>query len=262
MTGSPGGGGAAARRARCRSGRAAAARSSGWGRPTEAADCDTRRLDRILEHNVGDFTAVLEAGVPFAEAQAAVRRSTGQRLALDPPRPGRRGDDRRDRRHRRLRPAAPPLRRRARPRRRHHRRAVRRHGRQVRRQGDQERRRLRPGEAVRGLVRHARADRRGRGAAAPAPARDRDRRSLARDDPDALRARGLGRSPRAARGRLLRRRLGRTAPAALLLRFGGASAASRPSAAREHVRLDAEIEPRTTRAWARSARASAATARA
>ena len=50
----------------------------------EAPDFDTRRLDRILEHNVGDFTAVLEAGVPLVEAQA---RSPphGQMLALDPP---------------------------------------------------------------------------------------------------------------------------------------------------------------------------------
>ena len=72
---------------------------------------------------------------------------------------GRRRDDRRDDRHGRLRPAAPPLRRRARPGRRHHRRALRRHGRQVRRQGHQERRRLRPREAVRRLVRDARADR-------------------------------------------------------------------------------------------------------
>ena len=30
---------------------------------------ETTGLDRILEHNVGDFTAVLEAGVPFADAQ-------------------------------------------------------------------------------------------------------------------------------------------------------------------------------------------------
>ena len=43
-----------------------------------------RRPDRILEHNVGDFTAVLEAGVPLAEAQAEFGE-TGQMLALDPP---------------------------------------------------------------------------------------------------------------------------------------------------------------------------------
>ena len=32
----------------------------GWGPPSDAPDFDTRRLSRILEHNVGDFTAVLE----------------------------------------------------------------------------------------------------------------------------------------------------------------------------------------------------------
>ena len=32
---------------------------------------ETGGLNRILEHNVGDFTAVLEAGVPFETAQAA-----------------------------------------------------------------------------------------------------------------------------------------------------------------------------------------------
>ena len=48
---------------------------------------ETGGLDRILEHNVGDFTAVLEAGVPFAEAQAAFAEH-GQRLAWDPPDPG------------------------------------------------------------------------------------------------------------------------------------------------------------------------------
>ena len=48
---------------------------------------ETGGLDRILEHNVGDFTAVLEAGVPFAEAQATFA-SHGQRLAWDPPDPG------------------------------------------------------------------------------------------------------------------------------------------------------------------------------
>jgi glycolate oxidase FAD binding subunit len=50
----------------------------------EAVDFDTRRLNRILEHNEGDFTAVLEAGVPLLEAQAQFGRA-GQMLALDPP---------------------------------------------------------------------------------------------------------------------------------------------------------------------------------
>jgi glycolate oxidase FAD binding subunit len=56
----------------------------GWGPPSDAPDFDARRLNRILEHNVGDFTAVLEAGVPLAEAQAAFA-AEGQMLALDPP---------------------------------------------------------------------------------------------------------------------------------------------------------------------------------
>ena len=56
----------------------------GWGPKSDAPDFDTRRLNRILEHNVGDFTAVLEAGVPLMEAQAAFA-AEGQMLALDPP---------------------------------------------------------------------------------------------------------------------------------------------------------------------------------
>ena len=56
----------------------------GWGGQSEATDFDTRRLNRILEHNEGDFTAILEAGVPLVEAQATFGGS-GQMLALDPP---------------------------------------------------------------------------------------------------------------------------------------------------------------------------------
>jgi glycolate oxidase FAD binding subunit len=41
-------------------------------------------LDRIVEHNAGDLTAVLEAGVPLARAQERFREA-GQMLALDPP---------------------------------------------------------------------------------------------------------------------------------------------------------------------------------
>lgn len=48
---------------------------------------ETGGLSRILEHNVGDFTAVLEAGVPFAAAQEAFA-AHGQRLSWDPPDPG------------------------------------------------------------------------------------------------------------------------------------------------------------------------------
>ena len=57
----------------------------GWSAAGEdAVDFDTRRLNRILEHNEGDFTAVLEAGVPLVEAQAKFA-AAGQMLALDPP---------------------------------------------------------------------------------------------------------------------------------------------------------------------------------
>jgi glycolate oxidase FAD binding subunit len=58
----------------------------GWTPPGDdaATDFDARRMNRILEHNEGDFTAVLEAGVPLVEAQAAFG-AAGQMLALDPP---------------------------------------------------------------------------------------------------------------------------------------------------------------------------------
>src|SRR5690349_19133075 len=44
----------------------------------------TEGLNRILEHNPGDFTAVLQAGVPLDEAQARFA-AQGQWLAVDPP---------------------------------------------------------------------------------------------------------------------------------------------------------------------------------
>jgi glycolate oxidase FAD binding subunit len=60
----------------------------GWGRPTEpSVELSTRGLDRIVEHNVGDLTAVLEAGVPLERAQATFAEAD-QMLALDPPDPG------------------------------------------------------------------------------------------------------------------------------------------------------------------------------
>jgi glycolate oxidase FAD binding subunit len=55
-----------------------------WSPAGDEEPLETGALDRILEHNVGDFTAVLEAGVPFAEAQATFAKE-GQRLAWDPP---------------------------------------------------------------------------------------------------------------------------------------------------------------------------------
>jgi glycolate oxidase FAD binding subunit len=59
---------------------------SGWppAAPDEAIELTTAGLTRIVEHNAGDLTAVLEAGVPLAEAQAVFAKE-GQRLALDPP---------------------------------------------------------------------------------------------------------------------------------------------------------------------------------
>jgi glycolate oxidase FAD binding subunit len=54
-----------------------------WGPADDATVLETGGLDRILEHNVGDFTAVLEAGVPLATAQAAFAEH-GQMLAIDP----------------------------------------------------------------------------------------------------------------------------------------------------------------------------------
>jgi glycolate oxidase FAD binding subunit len=58
----------------------------GWGYPTAPADVElhTSGLDRILEHNAGDLTAQLEAGVPLAAAQRAFAEHD-QMLALDPP---------------------------------------------------------------------------------------------------------------------------------------------------------------------------------
>jgi glycolate oxidase FAD binding subunit len=59
---------------------------SAWGPPPQpvAAEIVTGGLGRVLEHNEGDFTAVVEAGVPLARAQT-VFATGGQMLALDPP---------------------------------------------------------------------------------------------------------------------------------------------------------------------------------
>jgi glycolate oxidase FAD binding subunit len=56
-----------------------------WGAVGVTPDVEirTNRLDRIVEHNEGDLTAVLEAGVPLARAQQQFA-SAGQMLALDP----------------------------------------------------------------------------------------------------------------------------------------------------------------------------------
>jgi glycolate oxidase FAD binding subunit len=57
-----------------------------WGAPGVRPDLElsTGSLDRIVAHNDGDLTAVLQAGVRLAAAQEAFARH-GQRLTLDPP---------------------------------------------------------------------------------------------------------------------------------------------------------------------------------
>ena len=56
----------------------------GWGRPIEAPELSLAELDAIVEHNVGDLTAILQAGCPLATAREAFA-AEGQMLALDPP---------------------------------------------------------------------------------------------------------------------------------------------------------------------------------
>ena len=55
-----------------------------WTRGEPDVELSTGDLDGIVEHNVGDLTAVLEAGVPLARAQKKFA-AEGQMLALDPP---------------------------------------------------------------------------------------------------------------------------------------------------------------------------------
>ena len=61
----------------------------GWGAAGDdpQLELSTRGLDRVLEHNAGDLTALLKAGVPLAAAQERFA-AAGQMLALDPPDPG------------------------------------------------------------------------------------------------------------------------------------------------------------------------------
>jgi len=47
-------------------------------------ELSTAGMDRIIEHNAGDLTAVVEAGVPLERAQAEFAEA-GQMLSLDPP---------------------------------------------------------------------------------------------------------------------------------------------------------------------------------
>ena len=57
-----------------------------WGAPVPEPDAEiaTGALDRIVEHNVGDLTAVVQAGVPMARL-AEELAAAGQMLAIDPP---------------------------------------------------------------------------------------------------------------------------------------------------------------------------------
>ena len=59
-----------------------------WGNPAQpgeiAVELRTSSLDEIVEHNAGDLTAILQAGVPLAVAQRTFA-AAGQMLALDPP---------------------------------------------------------------------------------------------------------------------------------------------------------------------------------
>jgi glycolate oxidase FAD binding subunit len=59
---------------------------AGWGPPTAEPELelDTTSMDEVLEHNEGDLTAVLQAGVPLERAQNRFAEAS-QMLALDPP---------------------------------------------------------------------------------------------------------------------------------------------------------------------------------
>ena len=59
---------------------------AGWGAsgPSPAVELRTVGLDRTVEHNVGDLTAIFEAGVPLARVQSELA-AEGQMLAIDAP---------------------------------------------------------------------------------------------------------------------------------------------------------------------------------
>jgi glycolate oxidase FAD binding subunit len=64
--------------------------ASGVGAPPPAAGIvlGLSRMNRLLEHEPGDLTATVEAGMTFAALQTALR-AKGQWLSLDPPQPDR-----------------------------------------------------------------------------------------------------------------------------------------------------------------------------
>ena len=55
-----------------------------WGRPVDGAVVSTAGMDAIVEHNVGDLTAVVQAGVTLAKLREALA-AEGQMLAVDAP---------------------------------------------------------------------------------------------------------------------------------------------------------------------------------
>jgi glycolate oxidase FAD binding subunit len=58
----------------------------GWGALPAEPDVEltTAKLDAIVEHNAGDLTAVVQAGVPLARLREQLA-AAGQMLAIDPP---------------------------------------------------------------------------------------------------------------------------------------------------------------------------------
>src|SRR4051794_22369171 len=66
---------------------AGAGTKSHWGNPCQGPSVSTRSLDQVVEHNVGDLTAVVEAGVTLNELRERFGEES-QMIALDPP-----GDD-------------------------------------------------------------------------------------------------------------------------------------------------------------------------
>ena len=58
----------------------------GWAAPAEEPDVEisTSRLDALVEHNAGDLTAVVQAGVPLPRLREQLA-AAGQMLAIDPP---------------------------------------------------------------------------------------------------------------------------------------------------------------------------------
>jgi glycolate oxidase FAD binding subunit len=56
----------------------------GWGSPVEGAEVLRIEAGEIHEHNAGDLTAVVDAGLPLRELQETLTEA-GQMFALDPP---------------------------------------------------------------------------------------------------------------------------------------------------------------------------------